>query len=50
MPRVDSKQCEKPDAVIAAVGGGGLLCGVLECGGVGMSIDLLNQYLEKLQM
>lgn len=24
------KQCEKPDAVIAAVGGGGLLCGVLE--------------------
>jgi len=24
------QQCEKPDAVIAAVGGGGLLCGVLE--------------------
>jgi L-serine/L-threonine ammonia-lyase len=24
------EQCEKPDAVIAAVGGGGLMCGVLE--------------------
>lgn len=24
------QQCEKPDAVIAAVGGGGLMCGVLE--------------------
>ncbi|MBX3709911.1 MAG: pyridoxal-phosphate dependent enzyme [Gammaproteobacteria bacterium] len=25
-----AQQCEKPDAVITAVGGGGLLCGVLE--------------------
>lgn len=24
------QQCEKPDAIIAAVGGGGLLCGILE--------------------